>query len=420
MPDRFPPDDSSRTSKYSLIGTLYVAQAIPLGFFITAMPVILRSEGLPIEHVGLFSAIAFPWLLKFLWAPLIDARRGSSGRLARLAGGHYLSWILPLQGLAILTVLGLAALDLDANLGWVVALAALFMVLSATQDIATDGLAVRALDDDERGPGNGLQVGGYYLGQVLGGGLMLVLFAHLGWSPVFLAMALLLALPIPWALRFTEPSGGTASSERVGYAALRRFFTRPGAAAWVLLLLLFRSGEAMATFSFNQLLLELGLGLGDIGLLAGLLYAVGALTGSLAGGWLVAKLGRRPALLLFAVLQSLAILVYLAPAGGSAGLGVLAGALLLVAFAGGASTAALYTTMMDASRPESAGTDFTIQQSLCAVGPVVGTSLSGFSVAAWGFGGHFLLCAAIALAAFFLALAQTLPSERREMASATA
>ncbi|MEM1206569.1 MAG: MFS transporter [Acidobacteriota bacterium] len=408
------PPSNPRIHKYGLIGTLYVAQAIPLGFFITAMPVILRSEGLPIEYVGLFSAIAFPWLLKFLWAPLVDRIRWP------FSGGHYLSWILPLQGLCIVSVLGLSALDLGPQLPAVIALAAVFMVLSATQDIATDGLSVRALEEDERGPGNGIQVGGYYLGQVLGGGLMLILFARLGWSMVFLVMAVLLALPIPWALRFREPVAGSADpdpkSARVGFGALRRFFNRPGTLGWVSLLLLFRSGETMATFSFNQLLLELGLDLADIGLLAGMLYAVGALTGSLAGGALVPRLGRRRALLGFAALQAVAILAYLLPTGAAPSPLLVAGPLALVAFAGGASTAALYTAMMDASRPETAGTDFTIQQSLCAVGPVIGTSLSGFSVAGWGFAGHFVLCAVVACGAFFLAFFQTLPGDRRVLA----
>lgn len=415
--NRSGPSGNSRTRKYSLIGTLYVAQAIPLGFFITAMPVILRSEGLPIEHVGLFSVIAFPWLLKFLWAPLIDKRRWS------FLQGHYLSWILPLQASAIATVLVLTILDLGSQLALVVAFAALFMVLSATQDIATDGLSVRVLDHSERGLGNGIQVGGYYLGQVLGGGLMLVLFDRLGWSTVFLAMGIILALPLPLALRFREPASPVVPGARVatvGYGALRRFFTRPGALPWIFLLLLFRSGEAMATFSFNQLLLELGLKLTEIGLLAGMLYAVGALAGSLVGGALVRILGRRPAVLTFAVVQAAAILAYLPPAGGSSALGTLAVALTLVAFAGGASTAALYTVMMDASRPETAGTDFTIQQSLCAVGPVIGTGLSGFSVATWGFGGHFLLCAGVTFAAFLIAFAQTLPSERIDRQSALA
>lgn len=172
----------------------------------------------------------------------------------------------------------------------------------------------------------------------------------------------------------------------------------------------------MATFSFNQLLLDKGLDLGDIGLLAGMLYAVGALTGALTGGALVPVLGRRPAILIFAAIQSVAILAYLLPAGGSSDLPTLAGALLVVAFAGGASTAALYTAMMDASQADSAGTDFTIQQSLCAIGPVIGTGLSGFSVAAWGYSGHFLLCAAIACAAFVLAAVQTLSKRHQRMA----
>ncbi|MEM1177860.1 MAG: MFS transporter [Acidobacteriota bacterium] len=410
---RSPSAADSRATKYVLIATLYVAQAIPLGFFITAMPVILRSEGLPLEYVGLFSVTAAPWLLKFLWAPLIDRYRPAwSARFG--ARGHYLAWILPLQVFAAITVLGLSALDLGSHLTWIVGLAAVFMLLSATQDIATDGLSVRALTEDERGPGNGLQVGGYYLGQVLGGGLLLWLFDSLGWSPVFWVMAVLLLMPMPWVLRFREPET-TPLAERptVGYGAFRRFFSRPGTAGWVVLLLLFRSGETMATFSFNQMLLELGLGLAEIGLLAGLVYAVGALTGSLAGGLLVARVGRRPALLSLAALQSAAILSYLVPAGGDAGLGVLTGSLLAVSFAGGASTAALYTAMMDASEEDSAGTDFTIQQSLCAIGPVVGTGLSGFSVAALGFGGHFVLCAALAAGAFGLVAGIRLPSERR-------
>ena len=43
-------------------------------------------------------------------------------------------------------------------------------------------IAVRMLRKDERGPANGIQVGGYYLGQILGGGVVLVLFDRFGWQ----------------------------------------------------------------------------------------------------------------------------------------------------------------------------------------------------------------------------------------------
>jgi len=72
----------------------------------------------------------------------------------------------------IMPNLAISLLDPGTQLRSILLLAGFFMLVSATQDIATDGLAVRSLRARERGLGNGLQVGGYYLGQVLGGGVM--------------------------------------------------------------------------------------------------------------------------------------------------------------------------------------------------------------------------------------------------------
>ena len=69
----------------------------------------------------------------------------------------------------------------------------------------------------------------------------------------------------------------------------------------------------------------------------------------------------------------------------------------LSAFTGGMATAALYTHMMDRCRARDAGTDFTVQQCLCAIGPLIGSSASGFSAAAFGYAGHFLLCVGVSL-----------------------
>ncbi len=70
--------------RFTLIGSLYVSQAIPLGFFTVALPAILRARGVSLQNVGLLSALALPWLIKFLWAPFVD-RYGSQ------RWGHYRS-----------------------------------------------------------------------------------------------------------------------------------------------------------------------------------------------------------------------------------------------------------------------------------------------------------------------------------------
>lgn len=397
-------------AKLTLIGTLYVSQAIPLGFFIVAVPAILRARGLSLEGVGLLSAIAFPWLVKFLWAPLVD-RYGSA------RWGHFWSWIMPLQTLSVLTVVVIAFLDLETQFAPLVLVGALFMLLAATQDIATDGLAVRVLTHGERGPGNGVQVGGYYLGQIVGGGLMLIAFHRFGWTPAVLFLAAFLALPLLPTLFFQEPPHPRdVQVRKVDYRALGRFFSRPGAWAWVVILLLYRTGETMAATMFNPMLVDLGMSLEQIGLLLGVASSFGAFSGALLGGFLIRSLGRKPSLVGFGLVQALALCGLALPAMGFANAATIYTVAIASAFAGGMATAALYTSMMDHSSAETSATDFTLQQSLAAVGPILASSLSGFSASALGYPLHFALCSGVTLLSAILVARFFVPAPEPGMA----
>jgi MFS transporter, PAT family, beta-lactamase induction signal transducer AmpG len=401
-----------RGSRLLLLALLYVAQALPMGFFVIAMPAILRSRGASLEQVGLLGALAMPFLLKFLWAPLVD-RFGA-------ASGHYRSWLLWLQILAVATVAGIAALDPVADWQSLLLLGALFMFLAATQDVATDGLAVRLLWQEDRGLGNGIQVGGYYLGQILGGGLVLVLVDRFGWSTALGAMAVMLALPLPMVALLREPAAQAgaaragAARAKVGFAALGAFFRRPGIGAWVLVLLVWRLAETMAQWMLNPMLVDRGFSLERIGILLGVLGSLGSLGGAMLGGRLVGKLGRHRTLAWTGVLLAPALAAYLAPAQGWGGLTLVYMVVVASAFAAGASTAALYTAAMDAAAYDTAGTDFTIQQSLAAVGPMVAAGVSGASAAALGYTGHFALAAALQF--LIVAAAAVSPALRRGLA----
>ncbi|MBZ0114556.1 MAG: MFS transporter [Thermoanaerobaculia bacterium] len=382
----------TRTFRFTLLGLLYVSQAIPLGFFIVAVPSILRSEGLSLERVGLLSALAFPWLLKFLWAPLVD-RFGSSRR------GHYRSWILPLQLLCVFIVAWISRLDVSQDMGHLIVACGLFMFCSATQDVATDGLAVRLLHHDERGLGNGFQVGGYYLGQICGGGVVLLLYSAFGWTAALGVMALILALPIAWVVRLEEPRVPVEANEHVTWSALGRFFRRPGILVWVVVLLLWRAGETMVQWMVNPLLVDQGYSLHEIGLLVGIVGSLAALVGALLGGYWINRRGRRPTLLFFGTLQVIALTAFVLPALGVGGLPVFYCVVSASAAVGGMATAALYTIMMDRSEPATAATDFSLQQSLAAIGPVLTASGSGYSAMALGYSGHFLVAASVQVCA---------------------
>ncbi len=392
-----------RPRRFALLAALYVSQAIPLGFFIEAVPAIGRDLGLSLRDIGMIQALAAPFMLKFLWAPLIDGR-GSERH------GHYRSWLLPLQALAVLAVIVVALLDPRSQGGIVLALAALFLLLAATQDIASDGMAVRILAPSERGLGNGVQVGGFYLGQILGGGLMLLLFAQFGWRVALLTMAGMLAVPLSNLLAFREPPSAVPAP-RVEFAALSSFFRRPGIAVWVVVLLVYRTGDAMALTMAKPMLVDLGWSLGRIGLLVVIGNSAASLLGALAGGSLVERVGRKRSLVMFSALHGVALLGFLLPALGYASLPIVWLVSAAASFAGGMATAALYTQMMDRASTRTAGTDFTLQQSLAVVGPLVGAGVSGLLVESVGYAPHFAVCAGASLAvALFVALRFEAPS----------
>ncbi len=46
---------------------LYIAQTIPMSFFSTVIPVMMRQENFSLSAIGLLQLIKLPWILKFLW-----------------------------------------------------------------------------------------------------------------------------------------------------------------------------------------------------------------------------------------------------------------------------------------------------------------------------------------------------------------
>jgi RhtX/FptX family siderophore transporter len=384
------------SAKLGLLTSLYLSQGLPYGFFTQALPVLLRKQGLSLPNIGLASLLALPWALKFLWAPLMD--RYGSARLGRRRG-----YILPLQVLSASVLLGLALPEDTPSMAALLGAVLLVNLLSATQDVATDGLAVDVLEPEELGGGNGVQVAAYRVGMILGGGLMLIVFDALGWRPTLLSLgALLLVATVPVTL-FREPPSPTPAHQQVGasrwlHESLLYWVRRPGTGAWFTLLVLYKAGEHLATGMLRTFLVDTGLGLAEVGWMLGFVGFTTGLVGALLGGALVNPLGRRRALLVFGTLQAATVFLYALAARG-ASVPVLALICGVEHLASGMATAALFTVMMETCRPEHAGADYTVQACLVVVASIAAAAVSGFSAQAFGYAWHFALSAAVCAAA---------------------
>ena len=277
--------------------------------------------------------------------------------------------------------------------------------LAESQDIATDALAVEMLGPDERGVGNGLQVGAYRIGMILGGGAMLITFARAGWATAFIGLAAILLVTTVPILRYREPpppahtATGTAKTT---LGAVRESLTRPGMGPWVAVLLTYKLGEWFATGMLRPLLHDRHQTLDDIAWMLGLVGFSSAALGALIGGVSIVRLGRRRALLVFGAAQSLAIgsfaLAALAPS-----TAMFYAVTIAEHLTSAMATAALFTAMMDFSRTERAGTDYTVQASIVVISTGAAAALSGLSAQALGYAGHFAAAAGISLVALVIA-----------------
>ena len=400
------PDDRSRpgllshpVGRIGLLASLYLSQGLPYGFFVQALPVILREQGLSLELIGASSALALPWALKFLWAPLVD-------RFGLPALGWRRTWLLPLQGAAVLALVGFALTPPELAIYVLVGGVLLLNLLSATQDIATDGLAVSALRPEERGLGNGVQVAGYRVGMLLGGGLILAASDRLGWGGSFGLMAAILAVASVPVLLLRPDEDPAPRPALAGGPPAPGLWRLPGAAGWLGFLALFKLGDHFTTGMLRPLLVDLGWSAGRIGEVVGVVGFGAALLGALAGGALVRPLGPDRALWVLGGGQALALLA-LAPAAAIAQAGggdhALIAAVVGEHFFASMATAALFSRMMDASRPASGGADYTLQASVVVAANGVGAALAGVSAAALGYPAHFALGGLIAVLGVALA-----------------
>ncbi len=381
--------------KYAVLSGLYIAQTLPGHFFANVFSVILRDHGFSLATIGYLQAVSLPWMLKFLWAPLVDRVVGP--------GGRHVQGIVLLEALFCLLTLGQAALDFTTQLPLVVGLMALSALLAATQDIVTDAMAVRLLTPGERGPGNAVQTGGNLLGVVLGSGVGLVVYQYWGWSAVMIGMAAALLLPLLLLVRLGG-AGGLAGAPAPaagagGFRGMLRFFRQDGAVRWTWLMLAANAGSMPCMMMINPLLTDLGFAPSLIGLLTGV-YGVGVgLAGAAAGGWLIARRGRRPALILGCLVNALAALGLLPLTLGKVDSAYLVFGLGLPGVGFSLVMTAIGTVAMDFTRPGHEGSDYSLQIAVSMLGGGLLVGLSGLVAQAVGYVSLYLLCAGLALGA---------------------
>lgn len=370
---------------YLLLFSLYWAQGLPVGFMTHALPVILRAQGVSLAHIGGFGLLMAPWAMKILWAPWVDG-------VGHSKIGHFRSWILPTQALTVIILVILSFLPIQALnepiylLMFFIALLCLNTV-GATQDIATDGLAVSILKGDQQHWGNMFQVVGSRLGFIVGGGAILWALDWLNWQSTFLILAGIVSINTIPILIFQEPLHAVSEKSKslepesqgkspialhyLIQSYLHYFLQNKTMQWWLIVLCSIKIADGLSGPIIKPLLVDLGLSLSQIGIYVTMLGAFAALFGAGLASIVLKYLQRSTALLLFSMFKiiSMAGFAWLAiqhQAGISINPWVVYSINALEDMFASMLLVVILTLVMQYSRKSHAGTDFTFQVSVMA------------------------------------------------------
>ena len=160
-----------------LLVLLYFLQGIPLGLAGGSVPLLLKPH-LSYSQIGVFSLASYPYSLKLLWSPIIDA-------VWHPKVGRRKSWLIPTQllsgmGMIILSYyveeMLLSAGDAGGSSLWAFAWYWFVLVfMAATQDIAVDGWALTLLSRESLPYASTAHVVGLTAGQFVSFTLFLAL-----------------------------------------------------------------------------------------------------------------------------------------------------------------------------------------------------------------------------------------------------
>ncbi|MEO6263763.1 MAG: MFS transporter [Luteimonas sp.] len=276
----------------------------------------LRDVGLDLGSIGLISLASFFYLLKFLWAPLLD--RHAFPLTAFL--GRRRSWLLVAQVVVAASLVALAYTRPELGVRELVLWVLVASFAGATQDSAVDAYRIEIAPASAQAALAATYTLGYRIGLILAGAGALYLAEYRDWKIAYLVMAALMLLPIITTLSCREPVAPEATVVRridiIGafWQPFTSFFSTNGLLLGLALLLfvgLFKFPDQVIGVMSGPFYLDSGYTKADIATVSKLYGVWMGILGAFLGGFGVAAFGFRRTLFVAAIAVALSNLAFL-------------------------------------------------------------------------------------------------------------
>ncbi|MGO4904089.1 AmpG family muropeptide MFS transporter [Flavobacterium sp. W20_MBD1_R3] len=285
------------------IPVLNFASGLPYAIIISVSVIMYKNLGINNEDIGIYTSLLYlPWVIKPLWSPFIDLY--STKR----------KWFLSMQLLIAVAFL-LVGLTIPLSNFFVVSLAVFWVAAfaSASNDVASDGFYMLALEKEQQSFFLGIRSTFYRLSLLTGNGLIVVIAGYLeqeygdkqkAWSYTMVVVGLIMTVITIYnyfstpkiEAKIAEAKAESVPNKSFG-VVFATFFQKKQIGLVLAFILLFRLGESQLLKMLTPFLIDpvtaggMGLTTQDVGVIYGSFGVISLTVGGILGGIVISRDG---------------------------------------------------------------------------------------------------------------------------------
>lgn len=293
-----------------MLASVYITQYIGVAFILSAAMAILRQQGVALDKLALINLTMLPMVGKIVYAPIIDKFRF-------FLQGKYRSWLVfsNMGMVGLLLIVG--TLDVSHQFSTILILMGVYTFFMSIQDVSVDGLSCKLFSQAERKYASSIQFSGNLLGNIIGGGVLLIFYPWLQWQGSLFTLAGLTALALIQVVLYREPEQGNDQPplvRREFFPEVKQFISSN--LAWFAVLVLYPLISTWGFALLNPILVDHHWSLPDLGFAMKVYGSVLGVVAAIMTAPLIARFGRNTMFMSMLCLQALALAVIIFPAYG--------------------------------------------------------------------------------------------------------
>lgn len=364
------------TKKNILFSILFTAVLTPMIFFVMGIPMILQIKGFDASLIGIFQLAGLPMIFKFLMSPVIDK--------IVFEKKHYKKWTFYIGILYIFLLIIISFLSLESSIYAVFVAILITAFVSTFMDIPLNALAIKTFTKEQSLSAGSYKISAYSMASLLGGGIFLLVFNHLGWDLTFILMACLILFSL-FALYFIEENDEIINTEKISSKNIITFFKQKDIGIWIFILsFYFISISALWVF-MKPYLISKGITPDDVAIYVGIYGSFIAILGGALSNYIGKNFSKKNLLIIFMFFNifSTSLLIFIEYY--NLTFYYLIISVTFIALAIALSSAIIFSMIMDYSRKGSRAIDYSIQSSIFSFTRIISAVIAGVIVSNFGF-----------------------------------